>query len=533
MPLSRKEIRNLAYAFANEWQGETRENAEAKPFWEAFFQVSGISRRWVASFEQPVKKLDAKTGFIDLFWKGKLLVEHKSHGKDLDKAYKQGMEYFVGLKEEELPRYVLVSDFERFRLYDLDTDTQNNFTLDQLPDHVHLFDFIAGYEDIGTTIQEVDLNIKAAELLGKFHDVLLASGYAGHALEIFLVRILFCLFAEDTDIFTRHQLINYILNYTRQDGSDTDMHLTKLFQVLDTSETGRNKNLSEDLNAFPYVNGHLFAERIDMPSFDAALREELIECAYFDWSTISPAILGSLFQSVMNKQARRNLGAHYTSERDILRLIKPLFLDELHEEFNRIRQLKKGKQQQLINFQQRLSSLQFLDPACGCGNFLIITYRELRRLELAILEEQNKDHTHSLISIEPLIRLDCFHGIEIEEWPVRIAEVAMWLTQHQMNREFAKKFGHEPDLLPLKTAAHIVHGNALRLDWHVVVPVEKLNFIMGNPPFVGKKEQSRQQKDDMSIVFSDASSSGTLDFVCAWYKKAADFIGNKSEYSTG
>ena len=234
--------------------------------------------------------------------------------------------------------------------------------------------------------------------------------------------------------------------------------------------------------------------------------------------------LGSLFQSVMNRQARRNLGAHYTSERDILRLIRPLFLDELHEEFSRIKPLKAGKQQKLINFQQHLSSLQFLDPACGCGNFLIITYRELRRLELAILEEQNKDHTHSLISIEPLIRLDCFHGIEIEEWPARIAEVAMWLTQHQMNREFAKKFGHEPDLLPLKTAAHIVHDNALRLDWHDVVPLKKLNFILGNPPFGGAKYMQEEQRRDIARVFHDVSSAGLLDFVAAWYRKAANFM---------
>ena len=216
MPLSRKEIRNRAYAFANEWKGETRENAEAKPFWEAFFQVFGISRRRVASFEEPVKKLDSKTGFIDLLWKGTLLVEHKSHGKNLDKAYTQGIEYFAGLKEAELPRYVLVSDFERFRLYDLDAGTQNNFALAQLPDHVHLFDFIAGYADIGNSIQEVDLNIQAAELLGKFHDALLASRYEGHALEIFLVRILFCLFAEDTGIFPRHQFINYLLRKQKQ-----------------------------------------------------------------------------------------------------------------------------------------------------------------------------------------------------------------------------------------------------------------------------------------------------------------------------
>lgn len=533
MPLSRKEIRNNAHAFAKEWQGERREHAEAKPFWEAFFQVFGISRRRVASFEAPVKKLGANTGFIDLLWPGKLLIEHKSYGKNLDKAYQQGLSYFVGLKEAELPRYVLVSDFERFKLYDLESSSSHSFTLAELPDNVHLFDFIAGYEDIGNSIQEIDLNIQAAELLGKFHDALANSGYSGHALEIFLVRVLFCLFAEDTGIFSRHQFINYLLNYTKEDGSDTEMHLAKLFQVLDSPDNARNKNLSTDLNAFPYVNGHLFAERIDMPSFDHAMRDELMECAYFDWSTISPAIFGSLFQSVMSKQSRRNLGAHYTSERDILRLIKPLFLDDLQQEFERIKKLKGGaqktgnsKQQQLINFQQHLSQLHFLDPACGCGNFLIITYRELRRLELAILQEQSHGNMHSLIGIEPLIRLDCFHGIEIEEWPVRIAEVAMWLTQHQMNREFAKQFGHEPDLLPLKTAAHIVQANALRTDWQEIVPMEKLNYIMGNPPFIGKNFRNAAQNADMDITFKMVKNYKSLDFVACWFAKAAQLMRN-------
>lgn len=417
----------------------------------------------------------------------------------------------------------MVSDFTRFRLYDLESGTQENFTLEQLPDHVHLFDFIAGYEDINNSIEEIDLNIKAAELLATLHDALLETGFDGHRLEILLVRILFCLFAEDTGIFTRHQFINYLLNYTKEDGSDTEMHLAKLFQVLDTSETKRNKNLSDDLYASPYVNGHLFAERIDMPSFDLALRDELIESAYFDWSAISPAIFGSLFQSVMNKQDRRNLGAHYTSERDILRLIKPLFLDELQKECQALRKASKKK---LIDFQKRLSSLHFLDPACGCGNFLIVTYRELRRIELTLLERQNSDQTSSLLSIEPLIRLENFHGIEIEEWPARIAEVAMWLTQHQMNREFAKKFGYEPDLLPLTSAVQIAHDNALQLDWATVISPEKLDYIIGNPPFVGKNYRSTEQNANMQALFNGVKNYKSLDFVTCWFVKAARFICN-------
>ncbi|MCF6281198.1 MAG: hypothetical protein L3J28_03130 [Candidatus Polarisedimenticolaceae bacterium] len=246
---------------------------------------------------------------------------------------------------------------------------------------------------------------------------------------MFLVRILFCLFAEDTGIFSRHQVTRYILKRTNEDGSDLDMHLSKLFQVLDTPEETRNKNLPEILEAFPYVNGALFSERFDMPSFSSNMREQLLECAYFDWGGISPAIFGSLFQSVMDQQTRRSLGAHYTSEKHIYRLISPLFLDELKKEFGKIKKLKRGKQQRLITFQQKLTDLQFLDPACGCGNFLITTYKAIRELELQVLKEQHKDDTHlgATLTIEPLISLDHFHGIEIAEWPARIAEVAMWL----------------------------------------------------------------------------------------------------------
>jgi hypothetical protein len=272
MPLNRKQIRQNAHAFVKEWRDEGREQAEAKPFWEAFFQVFGVHRRRIASFEEPVKRGESKSGFVDLLWRGKLLVEHKSRGKDLDKAYTQALSYFEGLEDDDLPRFVLVSDFARFRLFDLDADARYDFTLEELPENIHLFDFIAGFEEAGEAIEEIDLNLLAAELLGQLHDALADSGYRTHLLEVFLVRILFCLFAEDTGIFARHQFIHYLLNFTRDDGSDTEMHLAKLFQVLDTPPEQRSRNLSEELNAFPYVNGHLFSERLDMPSFDAAMR---------------------------------------------------------------------------------------------------------------------------------------------------------------------------------------------------------------------------------------------------------------------
>jgi hypothetical protein len=527
-----KEIRNRAYTFVTEWQDETREHAEAKSFWDDFFQVFGVHRRRIASFEQPVKKATGKQGFVDLLWKSKLLVEHKSTGKDLDKAYSQALDYFPGLKDDELPRYVLVSDFARFVLHDLDTGTCEPFDLSALPDNIHLFDFIAGNEDIEQTYQTYELDLKASDLLGKLHDALLESGYDGHPLEVFLVRILFCLFAEDTGIFKRYQFVRYLLYRTTEDGNDTTMHLGQLFQVLDTPEAKRSKHLSEELAAFPYVNGQLFAERLDLPSFDAEMRGQVIDSAWFDWSSISPAIFGSLFQHIMgDSKARRKLGAHYTSEKHILRLINPLFLDELYAEFEKLQTLKRDKRKKLAAFQKKLSALYFFDPACGCGNFLIVTYQALRRLELQVLREQHKNtkDTHLNFEIEPLISLDHFYGIELEEWPMRIAEVAMWLTQHQMNREFAQQFGREPDLLPLKTSAQITCGNALQLDWRRVVDVSKFKqiealYLLGNPPFSGSKYQTTQQKQELVSLFKNIPNSKQLDYVCCWFYKAAQFI---------
>lgn len=530
--LHHNEIRNRSHAFVQKWREESREEAEAKSFWDAFFSVFGIERKDVAVFEWSVAKLDTRQGFIDLFWKGVLLVEHKSRGKSLNKAESQAFEYYLGLPEKEKPNYVLLSDFATFRLYDLRRKQEHSFSIEQLPEHIHLFDFMSGLQYYSDVAAETALNIQAAELLGSLHDALAASGYGGHELEIFLVRILFCLFAEDTGIFQHHQFIHYLLNFTAEDGSDTEMHLSKLFQVLDTAFTKRSKNLTKELNDFPYVNGHLFRERLDMPSFDAVMRDVLLDCAHFDWSGISPAIFGSLFQSIMDKDARRNLGAHYTSETHILRLIKPLFLDALWAEFQAIKQGgNRDKRKKLAAFQQRLTALQFLDPACGCGNFLIITYRELRRLELAVLQAQHGDkldttHIGLDITVEPTIKLEHFHGIEIEEWPARIAEVAMWLTQHQMNREFARQFGREPDLLPLKTAAHIVNDNSLHLDWNSVAPRASLAHIIGNPPFRGSKMQSDVQKLELATLFGKVQNAKQLDYVACWFKKSADFIQN-------
>ncbi|MEE4291968.1 MAG: type IIL restriction-modification enzyme MmeI, partial [Cycloclasticus sp.] len=371
MALSYSEIKNRAHQFIINYNEATKENAESQSFLNDFFHVFGIERRRVASFENPVKTEEkGSTKRIDLFWRGTLLVEMKSTGQNLDKAYQQGMGYFKGLKDADLPRYVMVCDLNDFRLYDLDDDKDYAFKLSELSGNLHLFDFMQGNEI--DNIDEYDLNEKAAQLLGELHDALEDSGYQGHHLQVFMVRVLFILFAEDTGVFNRHQFTQYLMRYTDETGVDTDMHLHKLFQTLDKPLNERNSNLSAELNAFPYVNGHLFKERIDLPSFSQAMREQLIQCCLFNWKDISPAIFGSLFQSIMNKQQRRNLGAHYTSEANILKVIEPLFLNQLHIEFNDANALKQTKLRntRLMVLMEKIQSLSFLDPACGCGNFL-------------------------------------------------------------------------------------------------------------------------------------------------------------------
>lgn len=523
MPLSWNEIKSRAIDFSKKWENETSEDAEAKTFWDEFFNIFDISRKRVANFEFEVKKRGGNSGFIDLFWPGVLLVEHKAKGKDLDKAYIQAMDYFPGISEKDLPKYIITSDFEKFRLYDIEENKEVDFNLKDLYKNVHFFSFIAGYEKQEYK-EESEVNIKAAELMGKFYDSISEAGYAGHDLNVFLVRILFCLFADDANIFEKNQFRRYIETRTSIDGSDLGMHMSLLFQVLNTPPEKRQNTLDEEMARFEYVDGHLFAETIPVPSFDSKMRQRLLEACAFDWSMISPAIFGSLFQSVMNKEARRHLGAHYTSEKNILKLIRPLFLDELQEELNACGKSK----QKLIELHDKISNLKFLDPACGCGNFLIISFRELRLLELEILKKQ-----HGTASMLPLnvkdwlkVRPEQFYGIEIDEFPARIAETAMWLMEHQMNEQASKIFGKNIKDLPLDKGAAIYCGNALIKDWEEIIPKSELSYIFGNPPFIGKQQQDIQQKFDMASVFKTNKGANVLDYVTAWYVKASEYIQN-------
>jgi len=547
MPISWNEIRHNAIKFSREWAGVKSESAEKQTFWNEFFQVFGIKRRVVASFEEAVKKISGDYGRIDLFWPGILLVEHKSFGEDLRKAETQAFQYIRDLandpaRRDEIPRYIIVSDFARIALHDLEPEEQRDlplfdkkrgitheFPLADFHRHVQHFAFIPGYQQ--HKFQEQDpINIEAVEILGNLHDALEAGGYKGHDLERFLVRILFCLFAEDTGIFERESFRLYLENRTAADGSDLGLHLARLFEILNTAPEKRQKNLDETLAVFPYVNGDLFNEHLGFADFNSDMRNALLACTRKDWSRISPAIFGSLFQSIMQPKARRQIGGHYTSEPNILKVVRSLFLDELRAEFESLKADRSTRRRgRLEEFHAKLCRLKFFDPACGCGNFLVITYRELRQLELEVLKELFGKQTElTLAEINKLSQVDVdqFYGIEIGEWPARIAEVALWLMDHQMNLKISEAFGQLYQRLPLKKSPHIHCANALRVDWKQILPPAQCSYVLGNPPFVGKKEQNAEQKADMDLLFGNVKGAGVLDYVTGWYRKAAEYIQN-------
>lgn len=528
MRLSWNEIRARAASFAEEWKDAHYEKGEAHTFYNEFFEIFGVTRRRVAAFEEPVKKLGGKHGFIDLFWKGVLLVEQKSAGRNLTKAKQQAFDYFPGIKETELPRHILVSDFQTFELFDLDgAEEPVSFALKDLPKKVERFGFILGVEKREFRDQD-PVNIKASELMAKVHDSLKASGYEGHDLERFLVRLIFCLFADDTGIFEPRGIFQaLIVERVREDGSDIGAWLSQLFEVLDTPLARRQKKLDEDLQRFPYVNGDLFRERLSIPSFDTSMRDHLVEACAFSWDAISPAIFGSLFQAVMNPAERRATGAHYTTEKNILKVIRPLFLDELYAEFERLKARRDtGRTNALTAFQQKLAKLRLFDPACGCGNFLVIAYRELRDLEIDLLKELNPIGQRTLLDVSTLSNVDVnqFYGIEIGEFPARIAEVALWMMDHIMNNKLSLAFGNYYARIPLKTSPHIHHDDALDLDWETVLPAEECSYVLGNPPFGGAKYQTVLQREQVRRIAGLGGSGGTLDFVTAWFLKAGAYV---------
>ena len=531
MRLSWNEIRARAGSFARKWADAGYEKGETQSFYNDFFRIFGVRRESVARYEERVEKLDDTSGFIDLFWPGVLIVEQKSAGRDLSAAYEQAGGYFDALAESERPRYILVSDFQHFELHDLLQRDEVSFRLDHLPEHVEKFGFILGVAS--RTFRDQDpANIEAAELVGKLHDSLRDAGYPAHDLERFLVRIVFCLFADDTGVFEpRDILLDFVETRTRPDGTDLGPLLAQLFQVLDTPEGQRIATLDEDLARFPYIDGELFGATIRIPAFTAEMREHLLAACRFNWSSISPAIFGSLFQSVMDPVERRAQGAHYTTEQNILKVIEPLFLDDLWEEFTRIKALRRGRKPRLQEFQKRLGELKFFDPACGCGNFLVIAYRELRRFELEVIREileYERDETGTIaarLDVGSLSRLDVdqFYGIEIGEFPARIAEVALWMMDHLMNNELSLEFGQSYARIPLKRSPHIHCGDALEMDWEDLLPARDSSFVFGNPPFGGAKYQSPEQRAQVRRIAALGGTGGTLDYVTAWFIRAGGY----------
>ena len=534
MRLSWNEIRARAAAFAAEWSGRGYERGESQTFYNDFFDVFGVSRRRVASFEAPVRMLGDRRGFIDLFWKGVLLVEQKSVGRSLARAREQAFDYFPGLSEADLPRFVLLSDFQTFELHDLEDGGQAyRFGLADLHRNVERFGFILGVER--RTFHDQDpVNIRASELMGRLHDALEASGYSGHDLERLLVRLLFCLFADDTGIFdVRGTFQALVEERTAPDGSDLGPWLTHVFQVLDTPAERRQTNLDEDLARLPYVNGDLFRDRLATPSCDAGMRSLLLGACAFSWDAISPAIFGALFQSVMSAGERRSQGAHYTTERNILKAIGPLFLDGLRAELDRLNARRdNGRRRAFEAFQSKLASLRFLDPACGCGNFLIIAYRELRRLETEALKGVYADVLSRLkggvaelnVAGFSKVDVDQFYGIELDEFAARIAEVALWMTDHIENNRLSLEFGQNYARIPLRKAPNIRRGDALATDWAGVLDPGDCSYVLGNPPFVGAKYQTAAQRAQVRSIARLGSSGGTLDYVAAWFIKAGDYL---------
>ena len=525
--LSWNEIRTRAAEFAREWADARYEKGETQSFYNEFFEIFGVRRRMVARYEEHVQKLDNRSGYIDLFWPGVLLVEQKSAGRNLDQARDQADQYFDALPESDRPRYRLVSDFQTFELLDRDEREEVRFDLADLPEQVERFGFVLGIQK--RTFRDQDpVNIQAAEVVGQLHDALKAAGYSGHNLERFLVRLVFCLFADDTGIFEpRDIFLDLLANRTKPDGSDTGTLLLQLFQVLNTPEDARMKTLDVDLARFPYVNGDLFEGVLPIPAFNSGMRSKLLDACRFDWTGISPAIFGSLFQSVMEQEQRRAQGAHYTTEQNILKLIGPLFLDELRAEFEQIRTRRSGRRRALTDFQKRLGELTFLDPACGCGNFLVITYRELRTLEIEVLRELLTDQGVQLVtdaSELSVVDVDQFYGIELDEFPVRIAETALWMMDHIMNNRLSLEFGQTFTRIPLRTSPRIVQDDALEIEWSEILEPEHCSYVLGNPPFGGSKFQSTEQRAQVRRLAQLGRSGGTLDYVAAWFIRAGEYV---------
>ncbi|MGH2613742.1 MAG: class I SAM-dependent DNA methyltransferase [Thermomicrobiales bacterium] len=525
------EIRTRAAQFTREWQREPGdERQQAQSFVRDLLGVYGISQTRAAFYEKRVKRSSTGArGYIDALIPGLALIEMKSAGKDLIAAEQQALDYIDALPDPEVPRWVLTSDFQRMRLMDLHAETgvePVEFSIGHLREHAEKLAFLAGYGErtFGSKAQEA-ASIKAAKLMASLYEALEGSGYDDdHEASVFLVRTLFALYADDAGVWDRDLFLEFLETRTAQDGSDLGPQLSLLYQIMGRDPSRRQSNLDELIARFPHVNGGIFGDPLSIPAFDADMRNRLIRAAMFNWSAISPAIFGSLFQAVKDKTARRELGEHYTTETNIMKVIGPMFLDELRQRFtdgfHDTRALKK--------LRADMGEMRFLDPACGCGNFLVVGYRQMRALDLEVLQRIQSltgETARTMFFTEEhlAVRLSSFHGIELEEWPAQIAATALHLVEHQANQAMELVLGDAPDLLPLDKIRSIQVGNALRTDWaDVVEPSERL-YIMGNPPFLGHATRSLEQAQELRDVWR-RDDIGRLDYVTGWYAKSLDLL---------
>jgi type I restriction-modification system DNA methylase subunit len=541
-----KQIAAAAAEFAERWKGRGYERGESQPFWiDLLSNVFGIETPsdGFITFEDH-RMVDA-SNFIDgRIRSTKVLIEQKSLGKDLRAGirqsdnsllnpFQQARRYVVSLPVSEHPRWIVTCNFSEFLVYDMEQPNgePEQIFLENLGKEYYRLMFLVDAKNEHLS-KEIKVSKEAGEIVGNIYEALLEqyddnSPEALRWLNILCVRIVFCLYAEDAEIFTHDQFHDFLVRY---EAEDMRRALRDLFEVLNTPIEKRSKYLKDDLKAFPYTNGGLFEEEIEIPQFTEELRTALLQNASldFDWSEISPTIFGALFESTLNPETRRSGGMHYTSIENIHKVIDPLFLNGLRRELDEIleEKVEKKRIKKLDAYQDRLASLTFLDPACGSGNFLTETYLSLRRLENECIRERY--HGQAFLGFEEVnpvkVSIHQFYGIEINDFAVTVATTALWISEAQMLRETEKIIRRDIEFLPLKSYTNIVEGNALRVDWQSVVPKERLNYVIGNPPFVGQAMRTKEQTEDLKEVFAPSKDYGKLDYVAGWFKKAADLI---------
>jgi hypothetical protein len=522
---------HAAQLLADKYAKVTSEKQFAQSFWRDLFQqLCGVDDLLATGieFEYPVRSHESGTiKFIDVLWPAVVLVEHKSAGENLDKAEQQARDYLISLEPAKRPPVIVLSDFTKFRIIEVLAGHSVEFSLTELPQNVGRFESIIGDAGAASARIEVEADTKAAQLMSELFVSFEKSGYTGHEVSVFLVRVLFLLFGDDTAMWRRTErgLFSDIIHNSSEDGTGLGAMLQELFQTLNTPREKRPSTLAESMSGFPYINGGIFAETLPNFSFNKSMRSALIQATLYDWSTISPAIFGSLFQSVRDAETRREMGEHYTSETNILRCINDLFLNEFYKRMHD----SWDSPQLLKSFRVELGQFNWLDPACGSGNFLVVAYKRMRDIELRVIarlqELENKKTQLELDgSFDLRIQLGQFHGIEIDEWSASIARVAMFLADHQANLALEQITGAAPNRFPLTESAVIVNANALRTDWSTICPMNARTFIMGNPPFYGSTFQSKEQKEDSRLVWNGVQAWGQMDFVTNWFILAGGYI---------